>query len=85
MNGATTIATLQLAGAHGGDTFHVASDSAGGTNITVTTGPAHAVQFISGMAGFGGDKHGPVSVFIETHSAQVKRWALLWVGSPSRP
>lgn len=62
MNGATTIATLQLAGAHGGDTFHVASDSAGGTNITVTTGPAHAVQFISGMADFGGGKHGPVSV-----------------------
>ena len=68
-NGTTTIATLQLAGNHTGDTFHVASDGLGGTNITVTPGPAHAAQFIAAMAGFGGDSHGPVSVFSEAHYA----------------
>ncbi len=68
-NGSTTIATLQLAGNHTGDTFHVASDGLGGTNITVTPGPAHAARLITAMAGFGGDSHGPAPVFSETHSA----------------
>ncbi len=35
-NGSKTVATLQLAGNFAGDTFHVASDGAGGTNVTVT-------------------------------------------------
>ncbi len=68
-NGATTIATLQLAGNHTGDTFHVASDGLGGTNITVTPGPAPAVRLITAMAGFGGEGQGSAPVFSETHSA----------------
>jgi hypothetical protein len=52
-NGTTTVATLQLAGNHAGDTFHVVSDGHGGTNITVTSGPARAAPFIAAMAAVG--------------------------------
>jgi ethanolamine utilization microcompartment shell protein EutS len=68
-NGAA-VATLQLGGIYTGDTFNVASDGNGGTNITVTSGPAHAAQFIAAMAGLGGDSHGPVSTFSEVHSTR---------------
>lgn len=43
MNGIKAVATLQLAGDFTGDTFNVASDGNGGTNITVTPGPGPAV------------------------------------------
>ncbi len=67
-NGTTTIATLQLAGNHAGDTFHVASDGHAGTLITVTPGPAHVAPFVAAMAGLGaGDGGGPVLVFSEAH------------------
>lgn len=36
-NGSKTVATLQLAGNFAGDIFHVTSDGAGGTKVTVTT------------------------------------------------
>ncbi len=64
-NGATTVATLQLTGTYTGDTFNVASDGHGGTNITLSTGAAYAPppspalaptaahQFIAAMAGIG--------------------------------
>lgn len=56
-NGATVVATLQLAGDYRGDTFNVASDGNGGTNLTVSTGAAVSAsaghQFIAAMAGFG--------------------------------
>ncbi|MBA3810096.1 MAG: hypothetical protein H0X27_00315 [Caulobacteraceae bacterium] len=59
-SGADRIATLQLAGDYSGATFAVASDGAGGTNITVTGGPAPhgqpagppAHRFVAAMAGF---------------------------------
>jgi hypothetical protein len=56
-DGATTIATLQLAGNHKGDTFHLAADGHGGKNITLTTpgpevGPPDAGhRFVAAMAG----------------------------------
>ncbi len=58
-NGATTIATLQLAGNFQGDTFHVAADGHGGTSITLTTpapvagAPGAGHRFAAAMAGLG--------------------------------
>lgn len=63
-NGTTTVATLQLTGTYTGATFNVASDGSKGTNITVTTGAAHAPppsaalapaahRFIAAAAGMG--------------------------------
>jgi fibronectin-binding autotransporter adhesin len=59
-NGAKVVATLQLAGTYTGDTFNVASDGNGGSNITVTTGggatpPAAIHPFIAAMAWMGGN------------------------------
>ncbi|MBA3810095.1 MAG: hypothetical protein H0X27_00310 [Caulobacteraceae bacterium] len=61
VNGATTVATLQLAGNHQNDVFTVASDGHGGTNIGVTggPGPVHRAlggdqRFVAAMAGLGG-------------------------------
>lgn len=52
-NGADKVATLQLAGDYAAASFAVASDGAGGTNITVTTpGPGH--RLVAAMAGLGG-------------------------------
>ena len=67
-NGTTTIATLQLAGNHTGDTFHVASDGASGTNITVTPGPAHAARFVSAMAALGAGGGGMWHAMNEMHT-----------------
>jgi hypothetical protein len=57
-NGATTIATLQLAGDYAGDAFNLASDGHGGTAITVSTGvvapvtaSAAVYAFVAAMAG----------------------------------
>ncbi|MBA3810815.1 MAG: hypothetical protein H0X27_04050 [Caulobacteraceae bacterium] len=69
-NGTATIATLQLAGNHTGDTFNVASDGHGGTNITVTSGPAHAARFTAAMAGIGGAGQGSVFVSGEAPHAR---------------
>lgn len=52
-DGASVLATLQLAGNHANDTFHVASDGNGGTKITVTTAAlAGGARFVAAMAGF---------------------------------
>jgi hypothetical protein len=77
VNGATTIATLQLTGTYAGDTFNVASDGHHGTNITISTGaaiaqrpaaaavaPAH--QFIAAMAGLGVGAAGAAHTTAET-------------------
>jgi hypothetical protein len=65
-NGAKAVATLQLAGTYTGDTFSVASDGAGGTDITVSTGTAQpppvtpVLPFIAAMAAIG--PHAPASL-----------------------
>ncbi len=66
-NGATTIATLQLAGDYSAATFNVASDGHGGSNITVTM-PAVAptARFAAAMAGLGADSHGPAPTWIQS-------------------
>ena len=58
-NGTKAVATLQLAGTYTGDTFNVASDGAGGTDITLSTGTAKpppstpVLPFIAAMAAIG--------------------------------
>ncbi len=72
--GSRRLATLQLAGDYTGASFHVASNGAGGTSITVTmpaaihvaAAPAHL--FIDAMAGFGGDPSGPVGAWTHSHA-----------------
>ena len=59
-NGAHTVATLHLTGSYTGDTFSVASDGHGGTDITVApTAPAPAVAsahpLVAAAAGFAGE------------------------------
>ncbi len=66
-NGATTLATLQLAGDYSAATFNVASDGKGGTNVTVTGAP-RAAPFIAAMAGLGADPHGPGPAWIASHA-----------------
>jgi hypothetical protein len=79
-NGAN-VATLQLGGTYTGDTFNVASDGHGGTNITVTLPgaavghPAPSHQFIAAMAGLGGSAGGSVSVMGAVHAGD-HRFAL---------
>ncbi len=50
MNGIKLVATLQLAGDFTGDTFNVASDGNGGTNVTVTPGPGPALAAVADHA-----------------------------------
>ncbi len=50
-NGSKTVAILQLAGNFAGDTFAVASDGAGGANITVTTPDAATIPAALGVPG----------------------------------
>ena len=40
VNGATTVATLQLSGGYAGATFAVGSDGKGGTDVTLSTSPS---------------------------------------------
>jgi hypothetical protein len=54
VNGATTIATLQLSGTYTTPTFNLASDGAGGTNVTLLTAARAPGAFIAAMAGLGG-------------------------------
>ncbi len=62
VNGATTVATLQLAGTYTGDTFSVTSDGAGGSNVTVSTGAmASPHAFVAAMAAVGGARGAAVS------------------------
>jgi hypothetical protein len=53
-NGTKAVATLQLAGTYAGDTFALASDGAGGTDITLNTAaarpPTPVLPFIAAMA-----------------------------------
>ena len=88
-NGATTVATLQLAGDYTGDYLQRRlrrqgrDERHGDARPGLTPFPARRAlphdqtagsvaghRFIAAMAGFGGDSHGPVSVFIE---AQCRR------------
>lgn len=48
-NGAT-VATIQLAGDYAGVTFHVASDGAGGSLVTLSAGAATARSLVHGLA-----------------------------------
>jgi len=73
-NGSSAVATLQLAGTYTGDTFNVASDGNGGTDVTVSTSapivPPAGHQFIAAMAAFDADG-GAAHI---TTQARVESW-----------
>ncbi len=80
-NGANTVATLQLGGDYTAATFHLASDGHGGTNVTVTPGPARQLavaghQFIAAMAGFGAGAAGPTHMASEVPYACPTRLSI---------
>ncbi len=54
VNGANTMATLQLSGAYSGATFTVGSDGKGGTNVTLLTASRSPQALAAAMAGLGG-------------------------------
>jgi hypothetical protein len=49
-NNGALVATLQLAGDYTGDTFHLAADGKGGTNLTVTAPSSALHQFVQAIA-----------------------------------
>ena len=75
VNGATTVAKLQLTGSYAGATFNIASDGAGGTRITLLTAAmASPHAFIGAMAGLGG-RPGPA--LIATAEVVIRDQAIL--------
>ncbi len=64
VNGATTVAKLQLTGTYTGATFTIGSDGHGGTNVTLLTAASvpplagSSQAFIAAMAGLGGGASG---------------------------
>ena len=57
-NGTTTVATLQLSGDYAGDSFAVAGDGQGGTDVTLVTPMLPAAPFVQAMAGLGAPSAG---------------------------
>ena len=75
VNGATTVAKLQLTGSYAGATFNIASDGAGGTRITLLTAAMDSPHaFIGAMAGLGG-RPGPA--LIATAEVVIRDQAIL--------
>jgi hypothetical protein len=58
VNGATTVATLQLSGTYTGATFTIGSDGHGGTDVTLLTTARSPQAFAAAMAGLGGSGSG---------------------------
>jgi hypothetical protein len=65
-NGGTEVASFSLQGSYGGDQFNVASDGAGGTDLTVSPSAARTGPFVAAMAGIG-SSHGPASPASHPH------------------
>ena len=69
VKGAATVATLQLTGNYSGDTFSVASDGQGGSNVTVSTPMQRQHLFASACAGLGVKAAEPLDALVTKATA----------------
>ena len=68
VNGATTVASLQLTGAYAGATFNLASDGHAGTNITLASAPLTLAMAAAMAAMAAGDGAGAITTAQDTAS-----------------